>query len=61
MEYATRGRFSGLSLKIIGDRFHGFEPQKPRRSSEEERTAHGGIEEFTSKRNYLIKGVVAVG
>ena len=46
MEYATHGRFGGLGLKTIGGRFHGYGPQNPGGGSEEERTAHGGIEEF---------------
>ena len=35
-------------------------PQNPGRGSEEERMARGGIEEFASRRSYLMKGVVAV-
>jgi hypothetical protein len=42
-------QFGGLSLKTIGDRFHGFGPQNPGRGSEEERMARGDIEEFTSR------------
>jgi hypothetical protein len=61
MEYATRGRFGGLSLKTIGGRFRRFRPQNPGGGSEEERMARGGITEFTSRRNYLMKCVVAVG
>jgi hypothetical protein len=61
MEYATRGRFGGLGLKTISGRFHGFGPQNPGGGSEEERTARGGIEEFASRRSYLMKGAVAVG
>ena len=61
MEYATRKRFGGLGLKTIGGRFHGFRPQNPGGGSEEERTARGGIEEFASRRSYLMKGAVAVG
>jgi hypothetical protein len=38
-----------------------FGPQNPDGGSEEERTACGGIEEFASRRNYLMKGAVAVG
>jgi hypothetical protein len=60
MEYATRGRFGGLGLKTIGGRFHGFGPQNPGRGSEEDWMARGGIEEFTSRQNYLTKGAVAV-
>ena len=61
MEYATRERFGGLGLKTIGGRFHRFGPQNPGRGSEEERTARGGIEEFASRRSYLMKGAVAIG
>ena len=61
MEYATRGWFGGLGLKTISGRFHGFGPQNPDGGSEEERTAHGGIEKFASRRSYLMKGAVAVG
>ena len=61
MEYATHGRFGGLGLKTIGGRFHGFGPQNPGGGSEEERTARGDIEEFASRRSYLMKGTVAVG
>jgi len=48
MEYATRGRF------------YGFGPQNTGGGSEEERAARGGIEEFASRRSYLMKGAVAV-
>ena len=61
MEYATRGRFGGLGLKTIGGRCHGSGPQNPGGGSEEERMARGGIEEFASRRSYLMKGPVAVG
>jgi hypothetical protein len=60
MKYATCGRFGGLGLKTIGDRFHGFGPQNPGGGSKEERMACGGIEEFASRRSYLMKGEVAV-
>ena len=60
MEYAAHRRFGGLGLKTIGGQFHGFGPQNPGRGSEKERTAHGGIEEFASRRSYLIKSTVAV-
>jgi hypothetical protein len=55
------GAYGGLGLKTIGGRFHGFGPQNPGGDSEEERTAHGGIDEFASRRSYLMKGAVAVG
>jgi hypothetical protein len=58
MEYATRGRFGGLGLKTIGGRFHGFGPQNLDGGFEEEWTARGGIEEFASRRSYLIKDAV---
>jgi hypothetical protein len=61
MEYTTHGRFGDLGLKIIGGRFHGFEPQNPGGGSEEKQTTRSCIEEFASRRNYLMKGVVAVG
>jgi len=61
IEYANRGRFGGLGLKTIGARFHGFWPQNLSGGSEEEQTAHGGIEEFVSRRSYLMKGMVAIG
>jgi hypothetical protein len=54
-------RFGGLGLKIIGYRFCGFGPQNSGGGSEEERTSRGGIEEFASRRSYLIKGAVAIG
>ena len=57
MEYATRERFGGLGLKTIGGRFHRFGPQNPSGGFEEERTARGSIEEFASRRIYLMKGV----
>jgi hypothetical protein len=49
-----------LGLKTIGGRFHEFGPQNPGGGFEEERTARGGIEEFASRRNYLMKSTVAV-
>jgi hypothetical protein len=42
-------------------RVDGFGPQNPGRGFEEEQMARGSIEEFTSRRSYLIKGTVAVG
>ena len=47
-------RFGGLGLKIIGGQFHWFGPQNPGGGSDEEWTAHGGIEEFASRRSYLM-------
>ena len=61
MEYAAHERFGGLGLKTIGGQFHGFGPQNSGGGSEEERTARGGIEEFASRRSYLMKGAVTVG
>jgi hypothetical protein len=49
-----------LGLKTIGGRFHGFGPQNLGEGSEEERTTCGGIEEFTSRRSYLMKDAVVV-
>ena len=46
IEHATRG---------------GFGPQNLDGGSDEERTRRGNIEEFASKRSYLVKGAVAVG
>jgi hypothetical protein len=43
-------RFSGLGLKTIGGQVYGFVPQNLGGGSEEEQTAHGGIEEFASRR-----------
>ena len=54
MEYATRGRFGGLGLKTIGGQFHVFGPQNPGKGFEKEQTARGGIEEFMSRRSYLM-------
>jgi hypothetical protein len=61
MEYTTHRCFGGFGLKTIGGGFHEFGPQNPRGGSEEERKARGGIEEFTSRRSYLMKDAVAVG
>ena len=61
MEYATRRRFSGLSLKTTGWTVFGFGPQNMGEGSEVERTACGDIEEFTSRRSYLMKGAVVGG
>jgi hypothetical protein len=36
-------------------------PQNPDGGFEEERTARSGIEEFASRRSYLMKGAVVVG
>ena len=46
MEYATH------------DGFCGFGPQNPDEGSEEEQTAHDGIEELVSRLSYLMKGMV---
>jgi hypothetical protein len=61
MEYATRGQFGGLGIKTIGGQFHGFGPQNMGGGFEGKRMARGGIEEFASRRSYLMKGAVAVG
>jgi hypothetical protein len=53
-------RFGGLGLKTIGGRFCGFEPQNPDRGSEEKWTTCGDIEEFASRRSYLMKDAVAI-
>ena len=60
MKCATHGRFDGLSLKTTGWTVFGFRPQNPGEGSTEERTAHGGIEEFASRRCYLMKDAVAI-
>jgi hypothetical protein len=61
MEYTTHGQFGGLCLKTIGGQFRGFGPQNPSGGSKEERMARRGIEEFVSRRSYLMKGAVAAG
>jgi hypothetical protein len=45
--------------KPSGGRVYRFGLQNPGRGSKEERTTRGGIEEFMSKRSYLMKGAVA--
>jgi hypothetical protein len=45
---------------MIGDQFHGFGPLNPDGGSKEKWTTHGGIEEFASRRSYLMKVMVAV-
>jgi hypothetical protein len=60
MEYATRGGLVVWASKPSGGRIYGFGPQNPARGSEEEQTTRGGIEEFASRRSYLMKGAVAV-
>jgi hypothetical protein len=60
MEYTTCGWFGGLGLKTIDGQFHEFGPQNPSGGSKEEQTACGGIEEFVSRRSYLMKGAMAV-
>jgi hypothetical protein len=47
--------------KPSGGHVYGFESQNPGRDYEEKQTTHGCVEEFASRRNYLIKGAVAVG
>jgi hypothetical protein len=47
--------------KPLGGRVYGFGPENPSEGSEEERTTRASIEEFASKRSYLMKGAVAVG
>jgi hypothetical protein len=61
MEYATRRRFGGLGPKTIGDWFCRFGPQNSGGGFEEERTTRGGIEEFASRRSYLMKDAMALG
>jgi hypothetical protein len=43
-------RFGGLGLKTIGGQVYRFVPQNSGGGSEEEQMAHGGIEEFASRR-----------
>jgi hypothetical protein len=50
-EYATCRWFGGLGLKTIGGRFYGFGSQNLGGGFKEERIAHGGIEEFASRRS----------
>jgi hypothetical protein len=54
-------RFGGLGLKTIGGRVYGFRPQNPGGGSKEEHTTLDGIEEFISRRSYLMNSAVAVG
>jgi hypothetical protein len=61
MEYATRGGLVVWASKPSGGRVYGFRPQNPGGGFEEERTTRGGIKEFTSRRSYLMKGVVTIG
>jgi hypothetical protein len=61
MEYATRGGLVFWASKPSDGQVYGFGPQIPGGGSEKERTVCGGIEEFMSRRSYLMKGVVAVG
>jgi hypothetical protein len=61
MEYATRGGLVVWASKPSGGRVYGFVPQNLGGGSEEEQTARGGIEEFASRRSYLMKGMVVIG
>jgi hypothetical protein len=61
MEYATRVRVRWFGPQNHRWRVYGFGAQNSGGDSEEEWTACGGIEEFASRRSYLMKGVVAVG
>jgi hypothetical protein len=61
MEYATRGGSVVWASKLSGGRVYGFRTQNPGEGSEEERTVRGSIEEFASRRIYLMKGAVVVG
>jgi hypothetical protein len=54
------GGFGGFILKTIGAWVYRFGPQNPGGVFEEERMACGGIEEFASRRSYLVKGAVAI-
>jgi hypothetical protein len=49
-----------LGLKTIRGEFTGFDPKIRTDVPKEERTTRGGIEEFASRRSYLMKGAVAV-
>jgi hypothetical protein len=60
MEYATHGDLVVWVPKSSGGRVYWFGPQNPGGGFEEERTARGGIEEFASRRSYLMKGMMAV-
>jgi hypothetical protein len=57
MEYATRG---GLVVWASKPSVAGF-TENLGEGSEEERTTRGSIEEFVSRRSYLMKGAVTVG
>jgi hypothetical protein len=61
MEYATRDGLVVWASKPSGGRVYRFGPQTPGGGSEKERTVRGGIEEFTSRRSYLMKGAVVDG
>jgi hypothetical protein len=61
MEYATHGSFVVWASKPLGGWVYGFGSQNSGGGFEEERTTHGDIEEFTSRRSYPMKGAVAVG
>jgi hypothetical protein len=61
MEYTTHKRVWWIGPQNHRWRVYGFGPQNPDGGSEEERTACGGIEEFASRRSYLMKSAVAVG
>jgi hypothetical protein len=60
MEYATRERVWWFGPQNHRWRVYGFRPQNLGGGSEEERMTRGGIEEFTSRRSYLMKGTVAI-
>jgi hypothetical protein len=61
MEYATRERVWWFGPQNHRWQVYGFGPQNTGGGSEEERTTRDGIEEFASRRSYLMKGTVAVG
>jgi hypothetical protein len=61
IEYATSERVRWFGPQNHRCRVYGFGLQNLREGSEEDRTAHGNIEEFVSRRSYLMKDTVAVG
>jgi hypothetical protein len=61
MEYATREWVCWFGPQNHRWQIYEFGPQNPGRGSEEERTTRGGIEEFASRRSYLMKDAVAIG
>jgi hypothetical protein len=55
MEYATRGRFDGLSLKTIGGRFMGLDLKSRTEVPRRNWAARGEITEVVSGRSKSVK------